>query len=57
MALRINGDWNMILIEIHRKKIQIEYKAMDTEVVKLLNDINSYNKMWLFKQWFRTIEN
>ena len=55
MALRINGDWNMILIDIHRKKIQIEYKAMDTEDVKLLNDINSYNKMWLFKQWFRTI--
>ena len=49
MALGINGDWNMILIEIHRKKIQIEYKAMD---LKLLNDINSYNKMWLFKQWF-----
>lgn len=52
MALGINGDWNMILIEIHRKKIQIENKAMD---LKLLNDINSYNKMWLFKQWFQTI--
>lgn len=55
MALRINGDWNMILIEIQRKKIQIEYKAMDIEDVKLLNDINSYKKMWLFKQWFQTI--
>ena len=55
MALGINGDWNMILIEIQRKKIQIEYKAMDIEDVKLLNDINSYKKMWLFKQWFQTI--
>ena len=54
MALRINGDWSW-KPEIHRKKIQIEYKAMDTEDVKLLNDINSYKKMWLFKQWFRTI--
>ena len=53
MAFGINGDWNMILIEIKRKKNQIEYKAMNTEDVKLLNDINSYNK--IFKQWFRTI--
>lgn len=55
MALGINGDWNMILIEIQRKKIQIEYKAMDIEDLKLLNDTNNYNKMWLFKQWFQTI--
>ena len=26
----------MILIEVHRKKIQIEYKAMDIEDLKLL---------------------
>ena len=55
MALGINGDWNMILIEIQRKKIQIEYKAMDIEDLKLLNDTNNYNEMWLFKQWFQTI--
>lgn len=55
MALGINGDWYMILIEIQRKKIQIEYKAMDIEDLKLLNDTNNYNKMWLFKQWFQTI--
>ena len=55
MALGINGDWNMILIEIQRKKIQIEYKAMDIEDWKLLNDTNNYNTMWLFKQWFQTI--
>ena len=35
----------MILIEIQRKKIQIEYKAVNIQDLKLLNDINSYNKM------------
>ena len=35
----------MILIEIQRKKIQIEYKAVNIEDLKLLNDTNNYNKM------------
>ena len=35
----------MILIEIQRKKIQIEYKAVNIQDLKLLNDINSYDKM------------